>query len=91
MLAEILLLAHSWYPEECCNQKDCYVVELVRYDNKPGDPGYIIKDGMVEVFIPKSFPRRNSHDGDYHLCYNQSAYRLYHDLQVYCFFIPGMA
>lgn len=88
MIAEFLFLAHSWYPQECCNgQDDCHVVELVKSDKE----GFTVKDGMMEVIVPKTFPHRNSEDGDYHLCYDQAAWRIYHDFRPFCFFIPGMS
>lgn len=88
MLKAFIFLAHSWYPQECCNQQeDCHVVELVKSDKE----GFTVKDGMIEVVVPKTFPHRNSHDGDYHLCYDQAAWRIYKDMRLYCFFIPGMA
>lgn len=83
-----LLLAHSWYPEECCQSEHCYQVTWI----KDSQEGTTVKtdDGLV-VTVPKTFPRRSSPDGEYHLCFRKGFYRLYHELQMFCFYVPGEA
>jgi hypothetical protein len=84
-----LIHIHSWYPYECCQDEHCYPVEWLR-DLKNGDT--VVKTGDdLEVTIPKGFPRRSSEDGKYHLCYDRGSFRLYHELHLYCFFVPGEA
>lgn len=61
-LATIGALAHSWYPTECCSDKDCAPVAESE-----------IKDGG-STFIYKGihFPKRDakvSPDDKYHVCY----------------------
>ncbi len=55
-------LAHSWYPRECCSDRDCYPVPVERVKTVPG--GWLIEDG---TFVPYS-KARPSPDGQYHIC-----------------------
>lgn len=56
--------AHSWYPYICCANRDCAPVITAQ----------VVPDGMVvttqhgTVFIPASFPYRESQDGQMHAC-----------------------
>ncbi|MGL5447874.1 MAG: hypothetical protein ACRDBL_11250 [Rhabdaerophilum sp.] len=54
-------LAHSWYPLECCSERDCYAVPASRVQVVPG--GWII-DG----FPVRHNEARPSPDGRFHIC-----------------------
>lgn len=61
-------LAHSWYPIECCSEKDCFPVPVERVKTAPG--GWVLEDGTFIAFRDA----RPSPDGRYHLCrYNDGA------------------
>lgn len=59
--------AHSWYPWFCCSNRDCAPVVSAQ----------VVPEGMVvttqhgTVFIPASFPYRESKDGQMHACIRQ--------------------
>lgn len=68
--------AHSWYPHECCHDKDCAEIadNRVRQD---GAGGYIV-DGKFPVHRSQV---KTSPDGHYHACFPNP------DLLL-CFFAP---
>lgn len=69
-------LAHSWYPIECCSQRDCHAVQpgdLVEVEN--GDWRYLPLD---IVFPAKQV--RPSLDRHQHVCYGP-------DLRPLCVFV----
>lgn len=74
--------AHSWYPQECCNEIDCRRVD--RIEPQP-DGTIIMHAGPLSVPVPKSFPRRPSQDGDAHICVFVN---LSGRLQPRCVFLP---
>lgn len=88
MIVPLLFLVHSWYPEECCTNKDCYPVEWI----KESSEGTTVKteDG-IQVTVPKSIHRLPSRDGDYHLCFPKNDLRVWGVTTIFCFFIPGSA
>jgi hypothetical protein len=66
--------AHSWYPENCCNNRDCELIPLeavtetlngwhVEYDSPI--------HGRVSVNVPRDSHRvkPNEHDGQFHGCF----------------------
>ncbi len=55
-------LAHSWYPHECCSDRDCHPVPVEHVKTVVG--GWLLKDG---TFIPFG-DGRPSPDGRYHIC-----------------------
>ena len=57
--------AHSWYPVECCDGRDCMRVDLVE---PTSDGGMRLTAGDVKVQIPKGFTQRPSRDNDTHVC-----------------------
>ena len=82
-----LLFIHSWYPEECCKDEHCYLVEWVQ-DLKNG--GTVVKTAdNIRITVPSVVRRQSSQDGRYHLCFNKEALRLYNTMQIFCFFVPG--
>ena len=60
--------AHSWYPLECCSERDCWAMGTDS-DAKEPEPtmvpgGYRTRDGH---FVPES-DTRIARDGRYHVC-----------------------
>ena len=55
-------LAHSWYPYECCSDRDCYPVAIEQVTSTQG--GWMLKDG---TFIGHR-EARPSPDGRFHIC-----------------------
>ena len=87
-VAAFLFLAHSWYPYGCCEDQHCYRVELVQESRE----GTTVKtEDNIKVTVPSNFHRQSSPDGQYHLCFRKEAFRLYHQLEIFCFFAPGQA
>lgn len=57
-------LAHSWYPYECCSDRDCYAVPKERVRVVPG--GW-----MLDGFFVGYGEARPSPDGLFHICRTQ--------------------
>lgn len=58
-------LAHSWYPFECCSEKDCFPVPVNEVRIVPG--GWTLHDGtMIEYAEARPSP-----DGKFHVCRRQ--------------------
>lgn len=55
-------LAHSWYPFECCSERDCFPVPV--QDVKIIKGGWMLHDGTVIEHAEA----RPSPDGRFHLC-----------------------
>jgi hypothetical protein len=77
-------LAHSWYPYECCSEKDCYPVAVQDVRVVPG--GWNLSDGTHV----KHHEARPSPDGKFHVCRMQEGkgelIRLYS--KPACFWAP---
>lgn len=58
-------LAHSWYPYECCSEKDCFPVPIRDVRVVPG--GWNLSDGTHV----KHDEARPSPDGQFHVCRSQ--------------------
>lgn len=71
-----LMLAHSWYPPECCNGVDCAPLEDSRVEVTPD--GYRI-DGNILVLYKDA---RVSADEHYHTCWSDRS------TKPRCFFAP---
>lgn len=57
--------AHSWYPFECCSEKDCFPVPVSDVRVVPG--GWTLSDGtMIEHAEARPSP-----DGQFHVCRRQ--------------------
>lgn len=66
--------AHSWYPEDCCNDRDCEVIPLQAVTET--EAGWHVeyvsaKLGVVNVDVPRKHHRvkPNDHDGQFHGCF----------------------
>jgi hypothetical protein len=75
----VTLLAHSWYPQECCNGRDCGPIDSSRV--QVTETGYIV-DGMWKYDFKAA---RLSEDNHYHLCQATTGMPL---APPYCFFAP---
>lgn len=74
--------AHSWYPIECCSNKDCFQADAVRTD---GHGNYDIIIGVRHVRVPHGFNVRPSPDGKAHICFLEAG----PDLIPLCLFLPA--
>lgn len=68
---------HSFYPPECCSDRDCAPYPRVLVKESP--EGYTLATGE---FIERK-RARFSPDGDFHLC------RLEVTQKILCFFVPN--
>lgn len=81
ILAALLLCAvpaygHSWYPHECCSDRDCAPLSETETP-KPLDGGaWLLKSGEIVTREKVKW----SPDGLYHLCRSPSV--------IYCLFVP---
>ena len=83
--------AHMWYPKDCCDNRDCRQVELIKVDRS----GYHFQEpksfgGGVTVIPHHNFTKdntRKSPDGEWHICTNQDEGSEMKDL-VLCIFEP---
>lgn len=57
--------AHSWYPYECCSEKDCFPVSISEVKISPA--GYTLADGTLIEFREA----RASPDEKFHVCRRQ--------------------
>ena len=57
---------HSWYPRECCSDKDCMPANFVSTDDRGN---MIIVVGDRRIVVPADFAHRTSHDGQSHICF----------------------
>ena len=80
------VLAHSWYPVECCSGYDCDVADQATV-NEFGD--LVVTDGKRHLVIPDTVPRHRSPDTHVHLCYNRDEVRYGQPLEIYCIFLPS--
>lgn len=63
LASAVATFAHSFYPVECCHDRDCAPIDESRV--KPGFAGYVV-DG--KHYVPMSQVRQ-SPDGQYHACF----------------------
>ena len=82
------VLAHDWYPMECCHGLDCAPVDKVEVltpisANAP--PTMVITTKFGSVMVPPDFPRRESLDNRMHACMRKGATGRIHLL---CIFLP---
>jgi hypothetical protein len=57
--------AHSWYPFECCSERDCFPVAVE--DVRVTPAGYTLTDDTVIAYSET----RPSPDGKFHVCRRQ--------------------
>lgn len=84
------VMAHDWYPIECCSGQDCAPIPdtavavlpdgSYRVVLKPGDHPLVMYE-ISRVFRATDRGLRWSHDAGYHACVAGGS--------ILCFFIPG--
>jgi hypothetical protein len=74
VVVSVVSLIHSWYPRDCCSDKDCGPIPSNRVQVTPD--GYVV-DGRWRVAFSAA---KTSPDEEYHLCAAPSGLR--------CFFVP---
>lgn len=90
--------AHDWYPTDCCHELvmqngtvvrgDCGVADLITQTAE----GTVVRQRAtgITVTIPPEFPRRkNTEDGQYHICVSRGDGYETPPGHVYCFFEPA--
>lgn len=80
--------AHSWYPHECCHDRDCAVVEATEF-LKSGELRVTTVHGVGLVRDDTSI--RASRDNSMHACLRQIGPDEEHlGWQLICLFVPGI-
>lgn len=59
------ICARSWYPKECCSERDCVAADSL--DISP-DGDRIITIGRMQFWVPRPLVARSSPDGRIHVC-----------------------
>ena len=80
-------IAHSWYPKECCDDRDCTpVAKVAPLMSKDGNHSFLIISSLLgKAVVPADFPVRVSKDGRIHIC---MSYDPFGDRSVVCLFMP---
>jgi hypothetical protein len=82
MLVSGTATAHSWYPKECCHDKDCRPVPCAELS-------YPDKDVVWRKFVYFSAPMiRESKDGDCHVCVKEGLAASIIPYLPLCVFVP---
>ena len=89
------VLAHSWYPKECCSNYDCVPADAIMPDDRGGK---IVVVGQTRILIPVGFTARSSPDSRIHVCFRtaaseQVAGELVGDptFELLCLFLPAQS
>ncbi|MGE3915683.1 MAG: hypothetical protein AB7F78_08295 [Hyphomicrobiaceae bacterium] len=82
-LAPVRARAHSWYPHDCCHDRDCKPADSIEVDER-GD--FEVRVGNDRVWVPKSFAIRPSQDSRIHICYREEGEPTF--LMPFCLFLP---
>lgn len=75
--------AHSWYPKECCSNRDCQPAAGL-YSDARGDT--IVRVGRQQFLVPPDLRRRPSPDGRIHVCIQYDEFGLQYPV---CLFVPA--
>lgn len=75
--------AHSWYPSECCSNRDCMPADGIEVDVR-GD--LQVRVGTTRIWIPRGFATRASPDNRMHICYHIDDFTFAMPL---CLFVPA--
>jgi hypothetical protein len=78
---------HSWYPKECCADRDCIPADDVTADT---DGHMIVLVDYHRIWIPFGLAPRPSADGRVHICFQVIAGELDNSSFVMpiCLFVP---
>lgn len=80
-------VGHSWYPDECCNDKDCAEATVTKRNKN----GFWLRHGKFKTdhFVRYDYDRfRPSPDGKYHICTIDEPTSEAHG-SVMCVFVPA--
>jgi hypothetical protein len=78
IIASVFLMAHSWFPYECCHDGHCKEIIEWRTDS---DGNWIFKTKETTISVRKnSMKIRPSQDTKRYICHEGS--------HVYCLFMP---
>jgi hypothetical protein len=77
--------AHSWYPSDCCSNRDCTPADSVETDAR-GD--LTVKVGAKRIWVPRGFAVRPSQDGRIHICFHSDDFQF---LMPLCLFMPAQS
>lgn len=82
--------AHSWYPKECCSNRDCAPADHMTTDAR-GDR--IVVVGARRVWIPDGLTAGSSPDGRVHICFRVVAGELDNStfMVPICLFVPAQS
>jgi hypothetical protein len=82
--------AHSWYPRECCSNRDCMLADGIISDVR-GDRVVLV--GTRRIWIPSGFAARPSPDGRIHICFRVVAGELDNSTftMPICLFVPAQS
>ena len=89
LAAATQVVAHGWYPHECCHDQDCSIVTELT----------VLPDGSMKVrtevgfaVVPRGFDIRASRDSKAHACLRQNGPDVEHlGWVVVCLFLPGVS
>jgi hypothetical protein len=79
---------HSWYPRECCSNRDCVAADGITSDAR-GDRVVLV--GARRIWIPSGLAAGPSPDGRVHICFREVAGELDNSIFVMpiCLFVPA--
>lgn len=78
--------SHEWYPEHCCNEKDCTDAKFVEL-NEDNSKLYFHTERFGVIEVPDwmmEHPTGFSPDGKYHICIDTTT----DSTQILCIFVP---
>ena len=82
LIIAALMLAHSWYPQECCHDNDCHPVPCAELSYRDKDVGW-------RKHIYFSGPMiRESNDGNCHVCVEEGLSANIIPYVPLCVFVP---
>ena len=79
VIASLVAMVHSFYPPECCGDKDCSPIPAEHVQITPA--GYVIDGWTIPFSQAKTSP-----DEQYHACVVQSF--VLHRINIKCFWAP---
>ena len=79
------LSAHSWYPKDCCSDRDCMPADAIGIDHH-GDR--FVMAGDLRIWVPHGFAVRPSQDGRIHICFHVDDHKF---LMPLCLFLPAQS